>query len=73
MYYTIDRITDGVAQLEPHNSNKEWLQVEESNLPKGAYEGAVIQYINNRFIIDYELTQSLQERVHNKLDRLRSK
>jgi len=72
MRYTIDRITDGIASLEPEDHQSDWLEISDSQLPKGACEGMVLMITSRGFQVDPDTNQQQQQRINNKLNQLRN-
>lgn len=67
--YTVDRFEGEFAVCEERDSKK-IINIEKSKLPQNAKEGSILKYKDNKFIIDEESQQEIEQRIKQKMDNL---
>lgn len=68
--YTLDRFEGNFAVLENRNT-KEITDIPISNIPFDAKEGDILKLSNGSYVIDYEETSIVSDRIRNKMDNLK--
>ena len=68
--YTLDRFEDNFAILENRNT-KEMTNIPISNIPSNAKEGDILKHSNGSYVIDYEETKVVSDRIREKMDNLK--
>lgn len=68
--YTLDRFEGNFAVLENRNT-KEMTDIPISNIPSNAKEGDILKLSNGSYVIDYEETSIVSDRIRNKMDNLK--
>lgn len=68
--YTLDRFEEDFAVLEDRNSKK-MLDIPISNIPSNAKEGDILKLSNGSYVIDYEETRAVSDRIREKMDSLK--
>lgn len=68
--YTLDRFEGNFAVLENRNT-KEITDIPISNIPFDAKEGDILKLFNGSYVIDYEETSIVSDRIRNKMDNLK--
>lgn len=68
--YTLDRFEGNFAVLENRNT-KEMTDIPISNIPFNAKEGDILKLSNGSYVIDYEETSIVSDRIRNKMDNLK--
>ncbi len=69
--YTLDRFEGEFAVLENRNT-KEMLDIHVSDIPSNAKEGDILKLSNGSYVVDYEETRAVSNRIRNKMDNLKS-
>ena len=65
---TIDRIEDKFAICE--KDNREMIKIEIYKLPKNIKEGDVIEIINNKYIVNKQMTDERKKNINNEIENL---
>lgn len=68
--YTLDRFEGNFAVLE-NRSTKEMTDIPISNIPFNAKEGDILKLSNGSYVIDYEETSIVSDRIRDKMDNLK--
>lgn len=68
--YTLDRFEGDFAILE-NRSTKKMTDIPISNIPSNAKEGDILKLSNGSYIIDYEETNIVFDRIRDKMDNLK--
>mgnify|MGYP004512144713 CR=1 FL=1 len=68
--YTLDRFEGNFAVLENRNT-KEMTDIPISNIPSNAKEGDILKLSNGSYVIDYEETSIVSDRIRDKMDNLK--
>ena len=68
--YTLDRFEGDFAILE-NRSTKKMTDIPISNIPSNAKEGDILKLSNGSYVIDYEETSIVSDRIRNKMDNLK--
>ena len=68
--YTLDRFEGTFAVLENRNT-KEMTDIPISNIPSNAKEGDILKLSNGSYVIDYEETSIVSDRIRDKMDNLK--
>ncbi len=69
--YTLDRFEGEFAVLENRNT-KEMLDIHVSDIPSNAKEGDILKLSNGSYVVDYEETRAVSERIRKKMNNLKS-
>ena len=70
LMYTVDRIEKEYIVLE-NRETLEMINVEKKMLPNNIKEQDIVNFINNKYIIDKELTNSTKKNIKNILNKLK--
>ena len=70
LMYTLDRFESGFAVLEDRNTKK-MIDVPISNIPSNAKEGDILKLSNGSYVIDYEETTEVSDRIRKKMNNLK--
>ena len=70
--YTVDRFENEFAILENRNTRKT-VNISIFKLPNNLKEGDILTISNGKFILNNEETQSLQNDIQNRFDKLKKK
>lgn len=70
--YTVDRFENEFAILENRNTRKT-VNISIFKLPNNLKEGDILTISNGKFILNNEKTQSLQNDIQNRFDKLKKK
>ena len=65
----IDRFEGNIAVCE-NRQTKEIINIERSKLPENVREGDVIIFSNNKYSIDYQERNKIEERIKSKVENL---
>lgn len=68
--YTLDRFEGNFAVLENRNT-KEMTDIPISNIPFNAKEGDILKLSNGSYVIDYEETGIVSDRIRDRMDNLK--
>ena len=68
--YTLDRFEGDFAILE-NRSTKKMTDIPISNIPSNAKEGDILKLSNGSYVIDYEETSIVSDRIRDKMDNLK--
>lgn len=68
--YTVDRIEKEYIVLENRNT-LEMINVEKEMLPNNIKEQDIVNFINNKYIIDKELTNSTKKNIKDRFNKLK--
>lgn len=68
--YTLDRFEDNFAILE-NRSTKKMTDIPISNIPSNAKEGDILKLSNGSYVIDYEETGIVSDRIRDRMDNLK--
>ena len=68
--YTLDRFEGDFAILENRNTKK-MTDIPISNIPSNAKEGDILELSNGSYVIDYEETSIVSDRIRDKMDNLK--
>lgn len=69
--YTLDRFEGNFAILENRNT-KEMTDIPISNIPSNAKEGDILKLSNGSYVVDYEETRTVSDKIREKMDNLKS-
>ncbi len=69
MYYTIDRFEGDFAVCENRQTG-EFVNIRKSEIPECAKEGDILLYENEKYVIDIQTTETVKNRIKEKMDRL---
>ena len=69
--YTLDRFEGNFAVLE-NRTTKEMTDIPISNIPSNAKEGDILKLSNGSYIVDYEETRTVSDKIREKMDNLKS-
>ena len=69
--FTLDRFEGDFAVLENRNT-KEMTDIPISNIPSNAKEGDILKLSNGSYIVDYEETRTVSDKIREKMDNLKS-
>lgn len=69
--FTLDRFEGNFAVLENRNT-KEMTGIPISNIPSNAKEGDILKLSNGSYIVDYEETRTVSNKIREKMDNLKS-
>lgn len=70
--YTVDRIENNIIILEDRTT-KEMFKEKKEILPNNIKEGDIIDYIDNKYILNSEKTENIKENIRNRFDKLKKK
>lgn len=70
LMYTVDRIEKEYIVLENRNT-LEMINVEKEMLPNNIKEQDIVNFINNKYIIDKELTNSTKKNIKDRFNKLK--
>ena len=68
--YTVDRIEKEYIVLE-NRETLEMINVEKKMLPNNIKEQDIVNFINNKYIIDKELTNSTKKNIKDRFNKLK--
>lgn len=68
--YTVDRIEKEYIVLE-NRETLEMINVEKEMLPNNIKEQDIVNFINNKYIIDKELTNSTKKNIKDRFNKLK--
>lgn len=68
--YTVDRIEKEYIVLE-NRETLEIINVEKEMLPNNVKEQDIVDFINNKYIIDKELTNSTKKNIKDRFNKLK--
>ncbi len=71
LMYTVDRIEKEYIVLE-NRKTLEMINVEKEMLPNNIKEQDIVNFINNKYIIDKELTNSTKKNIKDKFNKLKN-
>ena len=69
--YTLDRFEGNFAVLENRNT-KEMTDIPISNIPSNAKEGDILKLSNGSYVVDYEETRTVSDKISKKMNNLKS-
>ena len=69
--YTLDRFEGNFAVLE-NRTTKELTDIPISNIPSNAKEGDILKFSNGSYVVDYEETRTVSDKIREKMDNLKS-
>lgn len=69
--YTLDRFEGNFAVLENRNT-KEMTDIPISNIPSNAKEGDILKLSNGSYVVDYEETRTVSDKIRKKMNNLKS-
>ena len=69
--YTLDRFEGNFAVLE-NRTTKELTDIPISNIPSNAKEGDILKLSNGSYVVDYEETRTVSDKIREKMDNLKS-
>ena len=69
--FTLDRFESDFAVLENRNT-KEMTDIPISNIPSNAKEGDILKFSNGSYVVDYEETRMVSDKIREKMDNLKS-
>lgn len=67
--YTVEKIEDNMVVLENRNNN-ELINIEKKLLPNNIKEGDILDFINNKYIINDKLTNEKRNNIRNRFNSL---
>ena len=67
----IDRFEGNFAVLE-NRTTKELTDIPISNIPSNAKEGDILKLSNGSYVVDYEETRTVSDKIREKMDNLKS-
>lgn len=70
LMYTVDRIEKEYIVLE-NRETLEIINVEKEMLPNNVKEQDIVDFINNKYIIDKELTNSTKKNIKDRFNKLK--
>lgn len=70
LMYTVDRIEKEYIVLE-NRETLEMINVEKEMLPNNVKEQDIVNFINNKYIIDKELTNSTKKNIKDRFNKLK--
>ena len=70
--YIVDRIEENLVILESINI-KRTEEIEIDKFPKNIKEGDIVDYIDNKYIINKEKTIETKNNIRNRFNRLKNK
>ncbi len=70
LMYTVDRIEKEYIVLE-NRETLEMINVEKKMLPNNIKEQDIVNFINNKYIIDKELTNSTKKNIKDRFNKLK--
>lgn len=70
LMYTVDRIEKEYIVLE-NRETLEIINVEKKLLPNSIKEQDIVNFINNKYIIDKELTNSTKKNIKDRFNKLK--
>lgn len=70
LMYTVDRIEKEYIVLE-NRETLEIINVEKKLLPNNIKEQDIVNFINNKYIIDKELTNSTKKNIKDRFNKLK--
>ncbi len=70
LMYTVDRIEKEYIVLE-NRETLEMINVEKEMLPNNIKEQDIVNFINNKYIIDKELTNSTKKNIKDRFNKLK--
>ncbi len=68
--YTLDRFEGDFAVLENRNT-KQMTDIPISNIPSKAKEGDILKFSNGSYVVDYEETRAVSDKIREKMDNLK--
>lgn len=68
--YTLDRFAGNFAILE-NRGTKKMTDIPISNIPSNAKEGDILKLSNGSYVINYEETSIVSDRIRDKMDNLK--
>lgn len=69
--FTLDRFEGDFAVLENRNT-KQLTDIPISNIPSNAKEGDILKLSNGSYVVDYEETRAVSDKIREKMDNLKS-
>ncbi len=69
--YTLDRFEGDFAVLENRNT-KQMTDIPISNIPSNAKEGDILKLSNRSYVVDYEETRTVSDKIREKMNNLKS-
>lgn len=70
LMYTVDRIEKEYIVLE-NRETLEIIKIEKKLLPNSIKEQDIVNFINNKYIIDKELTNSTKKNIKDRFNKLK--
>lgn len=67
--YTVEKIEEDLVILEDRKNNK-LFNIDKKLLPQNINEGDIIEIVNNKYVINKELTNNIKKEIRNKFDSL---
>jgi len=69
--FTLDRFEGNFAILE-NRTTKEMTDIPISNIPSNAKEGDILKLSNGSYVVDYEETRTVSNKIREKMNNLKS-
>ncbi len=69
--FTLDRFEGNFAILE-NRTTKEMTDIPISNIPFNAKEGDILKLSNGSYVVDYEETRTVSDKIREKMNNLKS-
>lgn len=69
--FTLDRFEGNFAVLENRNTT-EMIDIPISNIPSNVKEGDILKLSNASYVVDYEETRTVSDKIREKMDNLKS-
>ena len=69
--FTLDLFEGDFAVLENRNTKK-MTDIPISNIPSNAKEGDILKLSNGSYVVDYEETRTVSDKIREKMDNLKS-
>lgn len=67
--YTVEKIEENLVRLE-NRETKKYFEVEKNNLPSNIKEGDILDIINDKYVINKNLTENKKNNIRNRFDSL---
>ena len=71
MKYSVDRIEDNIVVLE-NVSNGEIIEKNKIELPDDIHEGSILNFVDDKFVVDVEAEVDRRESLRERLERLKN-
>lgn len=67
--YTVEKIEENLVRLE-NRETKKYFEVEKEILPSNIKEGDILDFINDKYVINKTLTENKKNNIRSRFDSL---